>query len=188
MEEKITMNAMEMASTVKALNMILNLPGMTTTQSYWLDRIRKKVITGLKKWAPIAESIFKKYAQQVPSIPYIPPLKYEEFKTELFTLINVDEFLSLENLESLFKKYEIKSSLGGQYAVPVNDEENFNKEMQEAGENFSFELEFNKIIADDIFMEILRRLPGEAQLVLHFAIEESSGRIISPRGGINLIN
>jgi len=143
---------------------------------YWLDRNRKNILPHIKKWYETEYSkIFSKYEVIVPAHPFIPPHKYEEFKKE-FSLLVTSENFTFEKVTDLFSKYETTSDLKyqGTKAIPVEKQNELQKEIKEIAEGYEVEFEYFAITMNVLFEQILKGLTGEEQLTLDFLLEEKS--------------
>lgn len=175
--KKIALTVEELFKAKEALDTLLSLPGLPLPKAYWLDKLRKRLIPATKRWQAEYALIMNKYVIEVPATPFIPPNKYGEFKSELGTadwLSSNDEFLGF------LKKFEVTSPHSGQKAIPFENKEACDTEINQAYENWSVEIEYMPIEVNVFFMDVLLQIPGEQQTAIVFCLDGLSEEMLFP--------
>lgn len=184
--EKIKLTIEEAIEANQAINTLLQMPGIEPKKTYWLDKNNKKLLSVIKKWEPIHREIIYMHSAIVPTASFVPPNKYSEFKEELIRLVCSPEELDDDGdaLKELFIKYETTSEYAGKKVIPAENMKAYTEEIDQKSEEFNKsmeEIEFAKIIVDQMFSIALSRVPGKVQLAISYMLElESESNIIRP--------
>jgi hypothetical protein len=189
--EKIKLTIEEIIEASQAISALLQMPGIEPRKTYWLDRNNKKLISVIKRWEPTHRGIFLAHCSEVPASPFVPPNTYSKFKEELIFLFSFPTELDDdgEALNNLFIKYETTSEYAGQKVIPIENMKAYTEEIDQNSKEFNEsikEVEFTKIVVDQMFSMALSRISGKVQLAISFMLEiedEPSNIIIPSKGG-----
>ena len=187
--KNVVMTLEELMKAKGALDALLALAGIPHKKAYWLDRNRKSLMPTVKKWYTDMQVIGEKYAETIPSFPFIPTEDYHAFKTELFSIIDktIPEPVTVEGTELkkdiilVFVKYEKASDSAGKKGIPMEDRAVYEKEVNEAVEKFYADLEVYPVELNPDLESVLQKLSGDEQAALSFIFEEES--VIKVFGG-----
>ena len=178
----VVMNLKEMMEAKGALDALLALAGIPHKKAYWLDRNRKALMPSMKNWHATAQAVAEKYAEVIPSFPFIPTESYHSFKEEMKqTVFDVTKTIDSEKMEALFTKYEKLSDSAGKKGIPMEDRVVYEKEINEAAEKFSTDIETYPVELNPDLESVLQKLSGDEQAALSFIFEEES--VIKVFGG-----
>ena len=163
--EKTKLNVDQVISAHTAIITIMKVPGMEARKAYWLDRLKSKLESCIKKWDIERNKIVDKYATVIPDFNFIAPNEYEAFKKDLLACT------SIENINDILEKYEKKSDYSGQRGIDLTRKKEFEEELCKTEEETFYEIEFNKIAMDENARAVLSRLSGNLQTALYFAFD-----------------
>lgn len=175
----ITLNIEDIIKAYQALTHLLASTGISRKQVYWLSRNQSKLQVHVKNWYENnVKQIFDKHAIEIPSQPFIPVQKYQDFKKEMAACVESNNYEG--GYESIFLKYEVTSN--SQRGIPVEVKNEYAKEVDEAMKNCSKEIEYMDIMVDKNLDKILEKLTGDDIVALEFMLIEPSSLNIYPDG------
>lgn len=173
--EKKEMNIMEAIKCKQAIDQLLYYPGIHYKKVYWLDRNRQKLMPLIKKWTsgPLKE-IREKYEVEIPPTPFVRFTDYPKFKAELLAVMENPVFGN-EHILAVLDKYEMaKDPKDPDKGIPLEHNNTFNKEIEEAAKDLNAEIEYVIIDIDKTLENALQNIPGEMVLALEFMLREPS--------------
>jgi len=168
----------------KALDVMLQQPGIPYKKAYWFDRNRKKIISTVKSWYKRAQEIQEKFAVEIPKEPFVDFNRYNAFKAGMLGAL--EKVLALTKMEAdkveegrklirdVFLEHETIPPGEGLKGVPLTERTAYEKEMNAEAEAFETEVEVAEIEVDAVLEGILQKLVGEDQVALSFMFKDES--------------